>query len=1370
MTSVPPSPYRGLVPFSIEDAPFFFGRGRTTSIVRANLIASRLTLLYGSSGVGKSSLLRAGVAYRMRLEAENDAINGGPNSLVVVFSTWRDDPIGCLRSAIAEAVEALPRGENAASAMLRDDLPLDEALAMLTEKLQLELFVILDQFEEYFLYNKTESGPRSFAEEFPRVLGRRDLPVNFLVAIREDALAHLDAFKGRIPHLFQNYLRVKHLDMESARQAIERPLERYCEIHGDGEPEISIEPELVDAVLDQVRTGRVLIDAIAAGTTGEADGGQGEERIETPFLQLVMQRIWMEETREDSKVLRASTLVRLGGAGEIVRTHLNESLETLTGEEREIAAAIFRHLVTPSGTKIALSATDLAAWTGCDEQVIAILLEKLSGGERRILRPLPRVLDGPTRFEIFHDVLAPAIFHWRRRFVEERERSRAEEERRRAEEEHQRAEEEHQRAEREERRANEQARLARRLRWSVAGLAAVLLMVLVVVILGQAGVIGQQDKIMRSRELAADAVRALREDPDRSRLIALAAMLMSPTPEAEDAVRRASAASPAILYRDTDAKVLDVAYSPDGATFAVGEMDGTLSLWTFHGRKLWSEKGHDSWIHVVAYSPDAGWLVSASEDGKAVVWDRATGEPLQSLSIPGAIPLKAASFHPREDWLAVGGSDGLIRSWSWSGDRWTALDSRVVGSEISSLEFSRSGRLLAAGSADGRVTVFDLESGDESELGRKLWSASCLPVVDRAPVPVLSVAFSWDEKFLGWVGEHSRAVIWDLEGDACQVAFTGHTDTVADIAFDESGWVGTAGWDRTVRLWDPVSGEERLVLRGHSGPVRGISFRRNAGQLASGGLDSTVRVWDWAEGAAGSDSLAFRGHTGHVTSASFSRDGKLLATSGGDGTVRVWDSHSGKQTHHLDQTDWVRATSFSPGGDLLVAAVDDGDDGKVALWELSTDSTRDLLNSEGWVLDVDFSPSGVVIAAATQQGTVYLLDPDGETAPRVLSGHEGWVYALDFAPDSRHLASASGDGSVIVWDVESGEALRRLWGYGEQVVAIEYDTSGDFLAAAFLGGSGVVWPTEGTDHPIHNLLSSHLARLTDLVFSPDGRIATSSRDGTIKIRNVQGKDLLTFQNSLETAITALAFSPDGKRLAAVGAYGMVMIHHQEKAELMQDSARRITRYLWAPECEAFFGDPECPSWSRGLREVYEAKRLAVDREPLEVVRSRLESAVALSPGLGVRPDEEARRFMARAALDEANYWGHFGDTRQAVADIERATQLDRSLVTPIDLNRVCWLGALWGESLQVMSLCDDAIEKADEGYVGQVYDSRGVARAAAGDLGGAIEDLQAFLDWVEKRPRAVDSQLVAKRRDWMQALDDGINPITDEVRAELLRE
>lgn len=391
------SPYKGLMPYTEEDADFFFGRDRDCAIITANLFASRLTILFGASGVGKSSVLQAGVAHNLRRKE---------GIAVVVFSDWHEAPLDNLRQAVQDEMErVLGTGLDQEEALSFKDF-----LADCASRMDGQLVIILDQFEEYLLYHPGDKGPGSFVTEFVRVVNSRDVPVSFLIAIREDSLAKLDRFKGRIPQLFGNYLRLDHLDEKAAREAIEKPLEKVG---------WEWEAELVETVIDQVRVGRIGLGEVGRGEIREPSEAEARVRIETPFLQIVMTCLWDEEQAHNSRQIHKRTLDDLGGAKQIVRDYLDAFMDGLPRKHQALSAAIFHYLVTPSGAKIAQSARDLAVYANQDREQIAQVLNTLAGPARLLRTVAAARAGGEPRYEIYHDSLAPAVLHWRGNYYQE---------------------------------------------------------------------------------------------------------------------------------------------------------------------------------------------------------------------------------------------------------------------------------------------------------------------------------------------------------------------------------------------------------------------------------------------------------------------------------------------------------------------------------------------------------------------------------------------------------------------------------------------------------------------------------------------------------------------------------------------------------------------------------------------------------------------------------------------------------------------------------------------------------------------------------------------------------------------------------------
>jgi len=408
-------PYKGLQPYEEADEKYFFGRERDIEIIISNLCASSLTILYGASGVGKSSVLLAGVAPKMR------DVEG---YVLVVFRNWQDPKF--LDALKRETISALRLEDPKALAEIDLKLPLDRFLRKCARVSRRRLLFIFDQFEEYFLYHGPSSNGSGdgFDSQFAKSVNRDDLNVNFLLSLRDDGLSKLDRFQARIPNLLSNLLRLEHLDHDGALSAICEPLIRYnqeqqanppAKISG-GEGYVSgrshVPSGLVARLLEDLRPGKVKFAETGFGELAH----RASEGIETPFLQMVLTRLWGERDRT-TNCLDEKTYDRLEGAQNIVRTHLDNVMRDkfADDQQRGIAARLFQYLVTPDNEKIALSQNVLAEWINEPVELILPVINLLSASEVRILRPVV-VQNMPGRYEIFHDVLAPAILAWRTRF------------------------------------------------------------------------------------------------------------------------------------------------------------------------------------------------------------------------------------------------------------------------------------------------------------------------------------------------------------------------------------------------------------------------------------------------------------------------------------------------------------------------------------------------------------------------------------------------------------------------------------------------------------------------------------------------------------------------------------------------------------------------------------------------------------------------------------------------------------------------------------------------------------------------------------------------------------------------------------------
>ena len=376
-------PYRGLVPFEEADEPYFFGRERECAAIFDRLFASRLTIVYGESGVGKSSILRAGVIKRIK---EHEL------SVPVLVTDWSGTPTAGIDRALDGFVDRQP-GES-----------LEGRLRRTVSTKQQYVMVILDQFEE-LLRGPGRAGSAAMHDLLDAIadLCTVDGGVSFVVALRADALADVDGLLRRLEDEFapETY-RVEPMTEDDAERAIREPVNRYNEEHGTA---LRVEDELVADVLRGVAdAGTAPAMRLALGVTEDTD---------LPFLQIVMSRIWDAErsTSPPSDALRASTMRELGGTETIMGEHVQRILGSLAVADQRTAALVLERLITPTGGKVAYSAEDLAALTEVDVQEVQHVLDELSGGDSRLLG----VAAGSSGsvYELYHDRLIGPVANWR---------------------------------------------------------------------------------------------------------------------------------------------------------------------------------------------------------------------------------------------------------------------------------------------------------------------------------------------------------------------------------------------------------------------------------------------------------------------------------------------------------------------------------------------------------------------------------------------------------------------------------------------------------------------------------------------------------------------------------------------------------------------------------------------------------------------------------------------------------------------------------------------------------------------------------------------------------------------------------------------
>ncbi|GAA3225208.1 AAA family ATPase [Actinocorallia longicatena] len=1084
-------PYPGLTAFGLDDARWFFGRGQATADLLERLSA-RLEnpgplVVVGPSGVGKSSLLRAGLLHGAR-----DGRLGVPGSgewRRVVFTPTADlaGDFAALLAGLAGIPSADPPPPPSAEALLEART----ALAGRSEGAEDRIVLVVDQLEAMFTLCPDREQHRAFVEALVALASPREGgPLALVVlGLRADFLGRCMAFPELVRALGEDTVFLEPMTAAELREAIELPARAA---------DLEVEAGLVEVLLHDLGVGEnegydpgalpLLAHALRAtwrqggGRALGLDAYHAAGGVEGAIAKSA-ERVY-RDLDEPGKEIARRLLLRMIKISEDAETPRRESREGLLQGSVDAGAAASVLEALAEARLVILDETtaeishdallrewpQLREWIDANRAGLLIgqRLDDAAGDWERggrhpsdLLRsPRLAIVQGWAETEgaslaplagTFLDASAAAE---RRELTTARSR-------------------------------------ARRLRYLLSFVCVLLVFAAATgaVALREQRTAARERTEAQSRQLAGAATVLTESQPETALLLSVQAFRVHASPEARD--RLLSTQAHYLSERlATEGPAYAVAYRPDGRGIAGADSAG-VRVWDEANRPAPTSLPAGAY-YGLAYAPDGRTLAASGQNGSVVLADQVTGEVHVLVDAARARgPAGAVAYSRDGHLLAAAGHDGTVRVWDAASRREVMTLTGGLGA-VESIAFSPDGRRLAGATADSAVLVWALTPG---AVARRLTGHVG---------PVRSVAFSPDGRTVASGGDEGAVRLWDAATGEVAGSLRGHIGPVRSVVFSPGGaLLASGGDDASVRLWDVASRSPLTQLSGPSGPVAGLAFSPSGGTLAAAGADSSIGLW-----RLGPLGPPDHGRPGGAAALVMARDGRpLLASTDGSGPIRLWDVISGRLLHTLGAGGVEPGVlAFNATGTALAAA--DGE--RVAVWDLgatgppgrprttrSPEAVRALAFSPDgrtlalgsgrtlrlWPLDrrgpttsrtphpspinaVAFSPDGALVATGSDDRTVSLTRVGAASGgPSDCSGHSAPVRALAFGPSGGLLASASADHTVKLWSLRDRcRLVRTFTGHAQGVVAVAVSADGTRIADVGEEGFIDLWNLDsGTD-------------------------------------------------------------------------------------------------------------------------------------------------------------------------------------------------------------------------------------------------------------------------------------------------------------------